>query len=53
MDGWLHGFEYHVPVQWWMFGLAGGLIVLIALVTVSFQAVKSALISPVKSLRSE
>jgi len=50
---WLQNFSYHVPVQWWMFALSGGLIILIALATVSFQAVKAALVNPVKSLRSE
>jgi putative ABC transport system permease protein len=53
MDKWLQGFAYHITVQWWMFVLSGGLITLIALLTVSFQALKSAVISPVKSLRSE
>jgi ABC-type antimicrobial peptide transport system permease subunit len=50
---WLQGYAYRVPVQWWMFALSGGLIILIALATVSFQAIKSALINPIKSLRSE
>jgi ABC-type antimicrobial peptide transport system permease subunit len=53
MNKWLQGYAYHTPVQWWVFALSGGLIVLIALATVSFQAVKAALINPVKSLRSE
>jgi ABC-type antimicrobial peptide transport system permease subunit len=50
---WLQGFAYHTPVQWWIFALSGALIILIALATVSFQAIKAALINPVKSLRSE
>jgi len=50
---WLQGFAYQVPLRWWMFGLAGLLAVTIALLTVSFQAVRAALMSPVKSLRSE
>ena len=53
MDKWLQGFAYHAPIQWWVFAFSGGLIILIALATVSFQAAKSALINPVKSLRSE
>ncbi|HEY4325876.1 MAG TPA: ABC transporter permease [Mucilaginibacter sp.] len=53
MNKWLQGFAYHTPLQWWMFVLSGGLILLIALVTVSFQAIKAALINPIKSLRSE
>ncbi|WPU93923.1 ABC transporter permease [Mucilaginibacter sabulilitoris] len=50
---WLQGFAYRTPVQWWVFALSGAIIILIALATVSFQAVKAALINPVKSLRSE
>ena len=50
---WLQGFAYRAPVQWWVFGLSGVIIILIALATVSFQAVKAALINPIKSLRSE
>ncbi|SHN20678.1 ABC transporter permease [Mucilaginibacter sp. OK098] len=53
MNKWLQGFAYHTPVQWWVFVLSGGLIILIALATVSFQAIKAALINPIKSLRSE
>lgn len=53
MTKWLQGFEYRTPIQWWVFGLSGGLIVLIALATVSFQAIKAALVNPIKSLRSE
>ncbi|MDN5284103.1 MAG: Duplicated orphan permease [Mucilaginibacter sp.] len=53
MSKWLQGFAFHTAVQWWVFALSGGLIVLIALATVSFQAIKAALINPVKSLRSE
>ena len=53
MTKWLQGFEYRTGIQWWVFGLSGGLIVLIALATVSFQAIKAALVNPIKSLRSE
>ncbi|HEY2580906.1 MAG TPA: ABC transporter permease [Mucilaginibacter sp.] len=53
MNKWLQGFAYHTPLQWWMFVLSGGLIILIALATVSFQAIKAALVNPIKSLRSE
>ncbi|WP_184546945.1 ABC transporter permease [Mucilaginibacter sp. FT3.2] len=53
MNKWLQGFAYHTPIQWWMFVLSGGVIILIALATVSFQAIKAALINPIKSLRSE
>ncbi|WCT11118.1 ABC transporter permease [Mucilaginibacter jinjuensis] len=53
MSKWLENFAYHAPIQWWMFVLAALVALLITLITVSFQAVKAALINPVKSLRSE
>lgn len=53
MSRWLQGFAYRIELQWWMFLLAGVLALLIALITVSFQSVKAALMNPVKSLRSE
>jgi putative ABC transport system permease protein len=53
MNAWLQNFAYHAPIQWWIFALSGGLILLIALATVSFQAIKAALVNPIKSLRSE
>jgi putative ABC transport system permease protein len=53
MHGWLQNFAYRITIQWWAFALAGGLALLIAFVTVSYQAVKAALANPVKSLRSE
>jgi len=53
MHKWLQGFAYKVPVSWWMFAIAGVLSIMIALLTVSFHAIKAALANPVKSLRSE
>jgi putative ABC transport system permease protein len=53
MSKWLEGYPYHVDIAWWVFALAGAGAVLIALVTVSFQAVRAALSNPVRSLRSE
>ncbi|MBS1523987.1 MAG: ABC transporter permease [Bacteroidetes bacterium] len=53
MDKWLQNFAYHEPMHWWMFALAGGIIILIALATVSIQSAKAALVNPIKSLRSE
>jgi putative ABC transport system permease protein len=50
---WLQSFAYRVPLSWWMFGAAGLLAVVIALATVSFQAMKAALANPVRTLRSE
>lgn len=53
MHYWLQKYPYHVNIQWWVFALAGVLSVIIALCTVSYQAVKAAMANPVKSLRSE
>jgi putative ABC transport system permease protein len=53
MSQWLQGFVYRVTVSWWMFAVAAVAAMLIALLTVSFQAFKAALANPVKSLRSE
>ncbi|GAB4010023.1 ABC transporter permease [Spirosoma migulaei] len=53
MTQWLEGFAYKIDLAWWMFALAGVLAIGIALLTVSFQSVKAALLDPVKSLRSE
>ena len=53
MHRWLQDFAYKIDIEWWVFALAGLLAVGIALLTVSFQSVKAALMNPVKSLRSE
>ncbi len=53
MNRWLQDFAYRISIEWWVFVLAGLLAVTIALLTVSFQSVKAALMNPVKSLRSE
>ncbi|GAB4022972.1 ABC transporter permease [Spirosoma koreense] len=53
MSRWLEGYAYRIDIEWWMFGLAGLLAVGIALLTISFQSIKAALMNPVKSLRSE
>lgn len=53
MTRWLEDFAYKITIQWWMFVLAGILALLIALVTISFQAVKAATANPVDSLRDE
>ncbi len=50
---WLQDFAYRIDIQWWVFVVAGLLAVSIALLTVSFQSIKSALMNPVKSLRNE
>ncbi|MBE7174792.1 MAG: ABC transporter permease [Mucilaginibacter polytrichastri] len=53
MQNWLQDFAYRIHLQWWMFALTGFLAVGIAFFTVSFQAIRSALANPVKSLRTE
>lgn len=53
MHNWLSDFAYRTTIHWWIFLLVGGLTVLIALLTVSVQSIKVALMNPVKSLRSE
>ena len=53
MNRWLEDFTYRIEIQWWIFVLAGLLALIIALLTVSFQSVKAALMDPVKSLQSD
>jgi putative ABC transport system permease protein len=53
MHSWLQDFVYRIDISWWVFVLAAGVALLIALFTVSFQAIKAALANPVKSLRAE
>ncbi|MGF7214129.1 putative permease [Spirosoma lacussanchae] len=53
MQSWLQAFTYKVSIEWWVFGLAGLLAVGTALLTVSFQSVKAALVNPAKSLNSD
>lgn len=53
VNGWLSGFAYRIGSYWWIFVLAGVTALAIALATVSWQAIKAALVNPVKSLRSE
>jgi predicted permease len=50
---WLQDFAYRVNISWWIFAVAGVSALLVALLTVSFQAIKAALANPVKSLRTE
>ncbi len=53
MHSWLAGYSYRIAIEWWVFALTGLLAFFIALVTVSFQAVRAALANPVKNLRTE
>jgi putative ABC transport system permease protein len=53
MNKWLDGFAYKMEIQTWMFALAGVIALSIAVFTISYQSIKSALVNPVNSLRSE
>lgn len=53
MNRWLQDFAFRINISWWVFAAAGFIALLIALLTVSFQAVKAAFTNPVKSLRTE
>ncbi|MAZ27620.1 MAG: acetylornithine deacetylase [Cytophagaceae bacterium] len=53
MNNWLQGFSYRISINGWVFAFAGITAIIIALVTVSFQAIKAAMANPVKSLRTE
>ncbi len=53
MNKWLQGYAYRIQINWWIFLVAGAGAILIALITISFQSVKAALMNPVKSLRTE
>ena len=53
MNGWLKDFAYHISIQWWVFAATGLLAIIIALLTVSYQSIRAALMNPVESLRSE
>jgi putative ABC transport system permease protein len=50
---WLQEYAYHIDIEWWIFALAGVIATGIALLTVSYQAIKAAVVNPVKILRSE
>jgi putative ABC transport system permease protein len=53
INKWLEDFAYRIQIKWWMFALAGIVSLLIALATLSFQAIKAAIANPVQSLRSD
>jgi putative ABC transport system permease protein len=53
MNNWLQNFQYRIEISWWIFLIAGVVALLIALFTISFQAVKAAVANPITSLRSE
>jgi len=53
VNQWLQNFAYRINIRWWVFPLAGTIAILVALLTISFQAIKAAVANPVKSLRTE
>jgi putative ABC transport system permease protein len=53
MNNWLQDFAYRINISWWIFAVAGIVALLIALITVSIQAIRAAMMNPVKSLRTE
>ena len=53
MHTWLQDFAYRISMAWWVFLMAAVMALLIAFITISFQAIKAALANPVKSLRTE
>jgi putative ABC transport system permease protein len=53
MHNWLQNYQYRIEISWWIFLIAGLLAIAIALITISFQAIKAAIANPVKSLRAE
>ena len=53
MHRWLQDFAYRINISWWIFIIAGFLALVIALLTISFQAIKAAIANPVKSLKTE
>lgn len=53
MHQWLENFAYRINISWWVFALGGLFAIVIALITISFQAIRAALANPVKNLRTE
>jgi ABC-type antimicrobial peptide transport system permease subunit len=53
MHQWLQDYAYRINISWWLFAAAGLAAIIIALTTISFQAIKAAIANPVKSLRTE
>jgi len=53
VNKWLQDFAYRINISWWVFVLSGGIALIIALATVSTNAIKAAIANPVESLRYE
>jgi len=53
MHNWLQNYAYHITIHWWIFAAAGAASMVIALITISFQTIRAAIVNPIRSLRSE
>jgi putative ABC transport system permease protein len=53
MNLWLENFAFRTPITWWMMAAAGLVVLVLSIITVSTQAIRSAMVNPVKSLKSE
>jgi putative ABC transport system permease protein len=53
MHNWLHNYQYHTDIAWWIFIITAIGAMLITLLTISFQSIKAALANPIKSLKTE
>jgi putative ABC transport system permease protein len=53
MHSWLQNYAYHITISWWVFVAAGAASIIIALITISFQTIRAAILNPIISLRSE
>jgi ABC-type lipoprotein release transport system permease subunit len=53
MSGWLQKYTYRTEISWWIFVLVGVGALAICLLTISYQAIKAALMNPVKTLKNE
>ena len=50
---WLNNYAYSIQFPWWVFILGGGILIIIAMIAVSFQSIKAAFVNPIKSLRND
>jgi putative ABC transport system permease protein len=53
VNQWLQNFAYKIAIEWWMFAVTAVVTICIALLTVSYESIRAALVNPVKTLRSE
>ncbi|HTE34114.1 MAG TPA: hypothetical protein VK666_27225, partial [Chryseolinea sp.] len=52
-DKWLQGFPYRITPKWWIYAISGGVVIAVAWIIASMQAIRAGMQNPVKSLRSE